>query len=233
MTYKIYRDLFFDLDHTLWDFETNSLETLNEIYEKHSLKSTGIPTVNDFIEVYHRHNYRLWADYRRGKIVKAALRVQRFELCLKEFGIHNQPLSVAIANDYVRISPTKTNLFPHTLEVLEYLAAKYRMHIITNGFEEVQFTKLKLSGLMAYFTEVITSEDAGSTKPNPAIFDYALKRSGAKAETSIMIGDDADTDIKGARLAGMDQVLFDVADNQQDSLATYRITSLDQLTSIL
>lgn len=233
MTYKIYRDLFFDLDHTLWDFETNSLETLTEIFEKYSLGASGIPSPDDFIEVYHRHNYRLWADYRRGKIVKEVLRVQRFELCLQEFGIHNQTLSEAIANDYVSISPTKTNLFPHTLEVLEYLTANYRMHIITNGFEEVQFTKLKVSGLMAYFTEVITSEDAGATKPNPAIFDYALKRSGAKAETSIMIGDDADTDIKGARLAGMDQVLFDVADNQQDSLATYRITSLDQLTSIL
>lgn len=233
MTKKLYRDIFFDLDHTLWDFETNSLETLNEIFDKHSLNAAGIPTANDFIEVYHRHNYRLWAEYRLGKILKESLRVQRFELCLKEFGITNQAVSEAIANDYVSISPTKTNLFPHALEVLEYLAAKYRMHIITNGFEEVQFTKLRQSGLMDYFTEVITSEDAGATKPNPTIFEYALKRSGAKAESSIMIGDDDDADIKGARLAGLDQVLFDVADNQQNSLATYRITSLDQLTSIL
>ncbi|MDY0101860.1 MAG: YjjG family noncanonical pyrimidine nucleotidase [Lentimicrobium sp.] len=233
MTKKLYRDIFFDLDHTLWDFETNSLETLNEIFDKHALKAAGMPDANTFIEVYHRHNHRLWSDYRRGEILKEDLRINRFKLCLNEFDIHSQPLIEAIANDYVSISPTKTNLFPHTLEVLDYLGAKYRMHIITNGFEEVQFTKLRHSGLMNYFTEVITSEDAGATKPNPAIFGYALKRSGAKAETSIMIGDDEETDIKGAKQAGMDQVLFDVTDNQQGSLATYRITSLDQLTHIL
>ena len=233
MTKKLYRDIFFDLDHTLWDFETNSLETLKEIFEKHSLKAAGVPDVEAFIEVYHSHNHRLWSDYRQGKIEKEELRVQRFGLCLNDFGITDPAIIQAIANDYVTISPTKTNLFPHALEILTYLKSKYRLHIITNGFVEVQYTKLERSGLRPYFTKVITSEEAGANKPDPAIFNYALELANAAAAASLMIGDNDEVDIDGARLAGIDQVLFDLTDEQQDSLATYRITSLAQLAEIL
>lgn len=233
MTKKLYQDIFFDLDHTLWDFETNSLETLNEIFEKYVLKATGIPDAKAFVEVYHNHNHRLWSDYRQGKIEKEELRVQRFELCLNDFGINDPGLAEAIANDYVSISPTKTNLFPHVHEILAYLKSKYRLHIITNGFVEVQYTKLEHSGLRSYFTEVITSEEAGANKPDPVIFHYAMKRANATAETSLMIGDNEEVDIVGARLAGLDQVLFDFADEQQDSVATYRISSLAQLADFL
>lgn len=233
MTKKLYQDIFFDLDHTLWDFETNSLETLNEIFEKYELKAAGIPDAKAFVEVYHNHNHRLWSDYRQGKIEKEELRVQRFELCLNDFGINDPMLAEAIANDYVSISPTKTNLFPHVHEILAYLKSKYRLHIITNGFVEVQYTKLEHSGLRSYFTEVITSEEAGANKPDPVIFHYAMKRANATAETSLMIGDNEEVDIVGARLAGLDQVLFDFADEQQDSVATYRISSLAQLADFL
>lgn len=233
MTKKLYQDIFFDLDHTLWDFETNSLETLKEIFEKHSLKAAGIPDVETFIEVYHRHNHRLWSDYRRGEISKEVLRVQRFGLCLNDFGITDPFIIEAIANDYVTISPTKTNLFPHVYEILTYLKSKYRLHIITNGFVEVQYTKLERSRLRPYFANVITSEEAGANKPDAAIFNYALKLANASAEASLMVGDNAEVDIDGARLAGIDQVLFDFTDEQQDSLATYRITSLSQLAGIL
>ena len=229
----MYRNIFFDLDHTLWDFETNSLETLNEIFEKYELNAVGIPDAKVFVEVYLNHNHRLWSDYRQGKIEKEALRVQRFELCLNDFGMNDPGLAEAIANDYVSISPTKTNLFPHVHEILTYLKSKYRLHIITNGFVEVQYTKLEHSGLRNYFTEVITSEEAGANKPDPAIFHYAMKRANATAETSLMIGDNEEVDIEGARLAGIDQVLFDFADEQQDSVATYRISSLAQLADFL
>ena len=233
MIKKLYQDIFFDLDHTLWDFETNSLETLCEIFEKHALKAAGIPDVDTFIDVYHRHNNRLWGDYRRNEIEKDVLRVQRFELCLNDFGITDSLLIESIANDYVTISPTKTNLFPHVHEILTYLKSKYLLHIITNGFVEVQYTKLELSGLRPYFTKVITSEEAGANKPDPAIFNYAMQLANATAEGSLMIGDNEEVDIEGARLAGIDQVLFDFAGEQQDSRATYRITSLMQLAEIL
>ncbi len=139
----------------------------------------------------------------------------------------------AIANDYVTISPTKTNLFPQALEILTYLKSKYRLHIITNGFVEVQYTKLERSGLRPYFIKVITSEEAGANKPAPAIFNYALELANATAAASLMIGDNEEVDIDGARLAGIDQVLFDFADEHQGSVATYRITSLQQLAGIL
>lgn len=233
MTKKLYQDIFFDLDHTLWDFETNSLETLIEIFEKHSLKAAGIPNVDAFIEVYHNHNHRLWRDYRMGEIEKEELRVQRFGLCLNDFGITDSVLIESIANDYVSISPTKTNLFSDVHEILTYLKSKYRLHIITNGFVEVQYTKLEHSGLRPYFTEIITSEEAGANKPDPAIFKYALKLSNATAQTSLMIGDNIEVDIEGARLAGLDQVLVDFSDEHQDSRVTYRITGLIQLAKIL
>ena len=233
MTKKLYQDIFFDLDHTLWDFETNSLETLKEIFEKYSLKAAGIPDVDVFIEVYHSHNHRLWSEYRRGEIAKEVLRVKRFGLCLNDFGITDPGIIEAIANDYVTISPTKTNLFPHAHKILTYLKSKYRLHIITNGFVEVQYTKLEHSGLRPYFIKVVTSEEAGVNKPDPAIFTYALKLANATAEASLMIGDNEEVDIDGARLAGIDQVLFDFADEHQDSMATYRITSLVQLAEFL
>jgi len=230
---KHYRDIFFDLDRTLWDFDTNSIETFHDLFDKYKLADRGVASFETFIDHYHRHNHLLWEFYRQGKIVKEVLNIRRFSLTLHEFGINDNVLSSNMAEDYVSLSPTKTNLFPGTLQVLSYLRLNYRMHIITNGFEEVQYRKLNHSGLMQFFDQVITSEDAGSKKPEVSIFEYAFRRTGAKPESSVMIGDDEEVDILGARLAGMDQILVDFKREYPQSSATYHIFSLNELTSIL
>ncbi len=233
MKQKTYQHIFFDLDKTLWDFETNSIETFREIFIKHKLADRGVHSFDEFLNIYNRHNHILWEFYRQGEIVKEVLNIRRFSQTLHEFGITDNLLSSNIAEDYVNLSPTKTNLFPHTIAILEYLSKKYTLHIITNGFEEVQYRKLNFSGLKMYFTEIITSEDAGSKKPERHIFDYALKRSGALPEVSLMIGDDEEVDILGAIEVGMDQVLVDYNKEFLTTKATYRIESLDELYGII
>ncbi|MFH1121395.1 MAG: YjjG family noncanonical pyrimidine nucleotidase [Bacteroidota bacterium] len=233
MKKKTYRHIFFDLDKTLWDFDTNSIETFKEIFNKYNLTERGVHSFDEFLEVYNKHNHVLWEFYRQGEIVKEVLNIRRFALTLHDFGINDNLLSSRIAEDYVSLSPTKTNLFPHTIAILEYLSKKYTLHIITNGFEEVQYRKLTHAGLMMYFSEIITSEDAGSKKPERLIFNYALKRSGALPEESLMIGDDEEVDIVGAFEAGMDQVLVDYKGELLQTKATYRIESLDELYGII
>lgn len=233
MNRKTYRHIFFDLDKTLWDFETNSVETFREIFSKYRLSEKGVDSFDRFLERYNHHNLMLWEFYRQGEIVKEVLNIRRFALTLHEFGISDNLLSSNMANDYVTLSPTKTNLFPDAYAVLEYLGDKYKLHIITNGFEEVQHKKLNNAGLMKYFTSVITSEDAGARKPESGIFEFALHRSGAKPDESLMIGDDEEVDILGALSVGMDQVLVDYNGEIHDSKATYRIRKLSELFGLL
>lgn len=228
-----YKHLFFDLDRTLWDFETNATETFTEIHTKYTLAQKGITTLDDFMDVYERINLKLWDDYRKGQIKKEVLNVQRFALTLDNFGIDDELLSQNIAKDYIELSPTKKNLFPYTISILEYLFTRYKLHIITNGFEEVQHKKLNNSNLSKYFTHVITSEDAGYKKPDINIFKYAFDITGASPEESLMIGDDIEVDIEGAKLAGMDQVLVDYKNEASNGVATFHITSLAELYELL
>lgn len=229
----LYKHLFFDLDRTLWDFERNANETFNDIYHKYQLTDRGVTTFDDFMEVYHGINKTLWDYYRKGQIEKEVLNVQRFAQTLDTFGIDDLLLSNNIAHDYIELSPTKKHLFPDTVPVLEYLSGKYELHLITNGFEEVQFKKLINSNLMHFFTHVITSEEAGYKKPDPNIFIYALNIAGTTSAQSLMIGDDQEVDIAGAREVGIDQVLVDYDDKYVDAPATFRVTSLSELLQIL
>lgn len=233
MKNRTYQHIFFDLDNTLWDFNSNSIEAFREIFIKYQLIERGVDSFDRFLEIYSTYNHLLWEFYRKGEIVKEVLNIRRFALTLNDFGINDNLLSSNIASDYINLSPTKTNLFPHTIAILEYLSIRYKLHIITNGFEEVQHRKLSHSGLTMFFNEIITSEDAGSKKPDASIFKYALKRSGATPEESLMIGDDEEVDIAGARDAGIDQVLVDYKGDKVDTTATYRISGLDQLFTIL
>ncbi len=228
-----YNHIFFDLDRTLWDFDKSSMETFADIFENRKLKDMGIESVDIFHDVYEIHNKKLWDLYRNGGIDKEVLRGRRFYLTLKDFGIDNAELAEAIGMDYVTISPLKVNLFPQALAALDYLFPKYKLHIITNGFQEVQDVKIEASGLAAYFDTIVTSEEAGIKKPNEEIFHYAMRKAGATASQSLMIGDDLDVDILGAKKVGMDQVLFDPNANQVVNNATYYITCLDGLKTFL
>lgn len=227
------KHVFFDLDRTLWDFEKSAGETFEEIFHEHKLFNQGIPSVEDFHEAYTIHNDRLWDQYRKGEIEKEILRGLRFNLTLKDFEIVDEVLGEKIGDDYVRISPLKVNLFPYSIEILEYLFPKYKMHIITNGFSEVQDTKLKASGMDKYFIEVITSEEAGVKKPHPDIFKFAFEKAGASPHESIMIGDDYEVDIIGARDVNMEQIFFDPENKSGKNGSSFHINNLKEIEGIL
>jgi putative hydrolase of the HAD superfamily len=228
-----YKDLFFDLDHTIWDFELNSKETLWDLHLKYELEAKGINNFDEFYSIYSVHNHRLWDRYSKGFIKQEELRWKRIYLSLLDYKIADEALSKEMSVDYLTILPNKKNLFPYTIEILEYLKSKdYSMHLITNGFESVQFKKIKNSNLADYFTEVITSEASNSLKPNKEIFEYALKVSNANLETSIMIGDNEDADIQGAINAGMDSIFVNHLQIQPTVPATHTITHLKELENI-
>jgi putative hydrolase of the HAD superfamily len=228
-----YKDLFFDLDHTIWDFELNSKETLWELHLKYELEAKGIDNFDVFYSSYSVHNHRLWDRYTKGYIKQEELRWKRIYLSLLEYKIADEALSREMSVDYLDILPNKKNLFPYTIEILEYLKSKdYTMHLITNGFQTVQFKKIKNSNIADYFTEVITSEASNSLKPNKEIFEYALNASNAKLETSIMIGDNESADIQGAINAGMDSIFVNHLQIQPTVPATHTITHLKELENI-
>ena len=228
-----YKDLFFDLDHTIWDFELNSKETLWDLHLKYELEAKGIHDFDVFYSQYSVHNHRLWDRYTKGFIKQEELRWKRIYLSLLDYKIADEALSKEMSVDYLDILPNKKNLFPYTIEILDYLKNKdYKMHLITNGFESVQFKKIKNSNLADYFTEVITSEASNSLKPNKEIFDYALKACNAKLESSIMIGDNEAADIQGAINAGMDSIFVNHLQIQPTVPATHTITHLKELENI-
>jgi len=229
-----YKDLFFDLDHTLWDFETNSKETIQELYKTHRLADLGIVDFDGFYATYSAHNHRLWDRYTKGFIKQEELRWKRVYLSLLDFKVANEPLAKEMSQAYLEILPNKKHLFPYTIEILEYLKQKdYKMHLITNGFESVQFKKIKNSGLADYFIEVITSEASNSLKPQKEIFEYALKNANASVEKSIMIGDNEFADIQGGINMGMDTVFVNHIQAIPTIPATYTITHLKELETIL
>jgi putative hydrolase of the HAD superfamily len=228
-----YKDLFFDLDHTIWDFELNSKETLWDLHQKYQLESKGIDNFDVFYNSYSIHNHRLWDRYTKGFIKQEELRWKRIYLSLLEYKIADEALSKEMSVDYLDILPNKKNLFPYTIEILDYLKNKdYKMHLITNGFESVQFKKIKNSNIADYFIEVITSEASNSLKPNKEIFDYALKASNAKLESSIMIGDNESADIQGAINAGMDSIFVNHLQVEPTVPATHTITHFKELENI-
>jgi putative hydrolase of the HAD superfamily len=229
----MYQHVFFDLDRTLWDFEINSHETLIELIDKYKLVEKGISSSNTFIEEYYKINDQLWEEYRQGTINQETLRFERFNRALLKYEITDLELIKNIGNDYVYLSPLKTNLVPHTIEILDYLKSKYDLHIITNGFEEVQHIKLSNSGIANYFSEIITSERAGFKKPDKRIFDYSLSATNSTREKSIMIGDCINADILGAKNAGIHQIYFNPNDNSHQEEITHEINSLIELKKIL
>ena len=233
-----YRHLFFDLDHTIWDFEANARATLSFLYEELNLKERGVHDFELFYKNYIAHNDKLWERYRKGFIKQEELRIKRMWLALLDFKIADDNLANEMNIRFLDLLPTRTLLFPYTKEILKYLADKnYSLHLITNGFEKTQHSKLHYSGLSSFFKEVITSEGSNSLKPNKEIFDYAFARANALPEQSIMIGDSIEVDIVGALNAGIDQVHVNHISNEpvlvlDNTLPTFTVYSLKELEII-
>ena len=229
-----YRHIFFDLDHTLWDFDANARETLQHLYHELKLVERGVHDFDLFHKNYLAHNEKLWDRYRKGYIKQEELRLKRMWLALLDFKIADEALAREMSDIFLSLLPTRNILFPDALDVLHYLRDKgYRMHLITNGFEKTQHSKLQHCGLASFFEQVITSEGSNSLKPHPEIFLYAMEKAGAEAKESIMIGDSLEVDIEGAMNVGMDQVHANYIGSLQHIKPTYTITALKQLKDIL
>ena len=228
-----YKHLFFDLDHTLWDFDANAKETLTEVYTFFDLEAKGVHPFNDFYKHYLHHNEILWDRYHKGFITSDELKWKRMWRTILEFKIGSEQLAKDMSLHFLEILPTKKILFPHTIEILNYLTAKgYTLHLITNGFEKTQWSKINNSGLSRYFTHMITSEASNSLKPKKEIFEYALNKAGAILSESIMLGDNLDADIQGAINAGMDCVFVNHLKTNTDVNPTYIIHHLKELEQI-
>lgn len=228
-----YRHIFFDLDRTLWDFERNSDEVLQELFESYRLRDRGMDSREGFVADYRRINEAFWKAHREGKMGKDELRYERFYRTLLAYGISDRYLADRLAEDYLRETPRRTLLIEGAQELLAALAPHYRLHLLTNGYADTQLEKLKGTGSEAYFELVVTSDRAGARKPDAHFFHYAIERLGAEKEESLMVGDDVEADIIGARDFGIDQVLFDQHGTKEDPGANYRIARLKELLHFL
>lgn len=198
-------DIFFDLDHTLWDFDRNSSLAFERVFSKHNI---GID-VSTFVRVYEPINFDYWKLYREEKVSKQQLRRGRLIDAFSRFEIILPITKIdALAVSYIDELPIDNHLFDGTVEILEYLVSKYTLHIITNGFQEVQLLKLKNSGIYSYFKTITSSEEVGLKKPNPVIFKKALEKANVFTENSIMIGDSFEADILGAEAVGMKTLFY-------------------------
>jgi putative hydrolase of the HAD superfamily len=192
------KNIFFDLDHTIWDFDTNSQETLKTLYEEYKMQFITPCDVNEFIKIYTRVNHDLWALYRQNRVTKEELRHRRFLDTFTEMKVYEEDMPQDMETAYIAYCPTKTALMPGAIETLKYLSQNYDLHIITNGFAESQRTKLKCSNLAHYFKTLTISEEVGAQKPHAHIFNSALKNAGSSMTVSHYIGDNLEADVKGA-----------------------------------
>lgn len=229
-----YKHLFFDLDHTLWDFDTNARESMIDVYSEFELHKNTTEDFNQFYEIYAHHNKQLWERYQKGFISAEELKWKRMWRTLLDFKIADENLSKNMGKRFLEILPTKQSVFPYTVEILNYLFQKeYQIHIITNGFEKTQWSKIKNSKIDHFFTHIITSESSNSMKPEKEIFEYALQKANTISSESIMIGDNLEADIKGAIDFGMDCVFVNHINASTEIKPTYTITHLKELESIL
>jgi putative hydrolase of the HAD superfamily len=218
--------VFFDLDHTLWDFEKNSDLAFKKVFDKQNITID----LNSFLTVYKPLNLEYWKLYREEKISKDELRYGRLKNTFDavNYAITDDLIDI-IAIEYIDSLPDFNHLFEYTFEILEYLKDKYQLHIITNGFEEIQIKKMESSNILHYFNSVITSESVGVKKPNPKVFYHALNVANAKKENSIMIGDNIEADVLGAINIGMQAIHCNF---EQEKVVDLNIISIASLLEI-
>ena len=229
-----YQHIFFDLDNTLWDFDRSSILAFDKIYEIFNLINYGIPSAKDFHTTYFDHNNRLWDLYRKGEIDKDFLKIERFRLPLKDYGIVDEKLSIDLGESYTDYAARLVALVPNTIEVLNYLKEKnYKIHLITNGFLEVQSIKMKASGLDKMIDSSFVSEEVGFKKPDHRIFFHAMNEVGGNIENSVMIGDDLSVDIIPAKEIGMKHIYFNRKKISHNEMLDYEIFDLIEICKIL
>lgn len=218
-------DVFFDLDHTLWDFDKNSALTFEKIFKENKLELE----LASFLKVYEPLNLEYWKLYREEKIDKPSLRYGRLADTFKALNITVTDITIhKLSEDYITNLTTFNHLFDSTVEILEYLKPNYNLHIITNGFKEVQFGKLEKANIHHYFETITNSEMVGVKKPNPIIFNHALKLAQANVEESVMVGDNYEADILGALNIGLDAICFNYHKEELDD----QIKSVDHLLEL-
>lgn len=230
---KKYSCVLFDLDHTLWDYDSNCAEALRDLHGEYKLRERSNHSFEMFLNAFITINTELWDQFDRGEIHRDVIRYERFHRILLEVGIDDYFLSLELSKQYVLQSPRKKNLVPNALEILDYLSLKYPLTIITNGFADIQATKLSSSGITKYFDLVVTSEKVGHKKPAKEIFEYALRHRKADPSEAIMIGDNLLTDIQGAKNAGVDDVFFNPSKKTHSNEVFMEITDLAELKSVL
>lgn len=230
---KKYDYLFFDLDNTFWSVDQNQICALRDVHYTFAM-DRYFESFEDFYNRFIEINTQLWLDYRDDKINRFQLRNDRFSMLLKQVGVNDLPMSLRMSDEYLRVTPTHTNLIDGSVEILEYLYNKgYKMSLVTNGFNEVQFSKVEKSGLEKYFEHIITSELAGCNKPAIGIFEYALNKLGLQKEQVIMIGDDPYNDVWGAEQAGLDSIYLNEAKAAHELSPTYEVHHLLEIKDIL
>ena len=228
-----YKNLFFDLDDTLWAFSANARDTYEEMYRKYDY-DRFFDSFEHYYSLYQRRNLELWAEYADGKVTKEELNRQRYLYPLEAVGAGDSALSEAYEKDALATIPTKSKLMPHAREVLEYLSAKYNLYILSNGFKELQFHKMRSSDIDKYFRKVVLSDDIGILKPWPEIFHFALSTTQSELNDSLMIGDSWENDIAGAAGVGMHQVFYNLSGRTDLPFTpTYQITDLKELLDLL
>jgi len=230
---KKYTHLLFDLDHTLWDYDSNVRDSLSELFTDYDLGSLGNPDFELFFEAFQATNYTLWEQFNKGLIDKDELRAIRFKKVFSRAELPVSEIPENLEEEFILRTSTKPKVMDHAFETLDYLKTKYRLHIITNGFNLSQYNKLKSSKLDPYFDLIVTSENSGFRKPDKRIFDHALLQIKTEANHCLMIGDNPLSDIQGAQNAKIDQVFYNPLNTENIVKPTFTIHHLSELIKIL
>jgi putative hydrolase of the HAD superfamily len=228
-----YKNLFIDLDDTIYDFSGASRESFRETYDLLHYERY-FDSFEHYLSLYEPYNLELWRIYGEGKITKEELNRRRYSHPLECVGVNDQQLADTFCREALGRIPTKGPLMPGAMEILEYLRPKYNMYILSNGFKELQSRKMRTAGIDGYFDALILSEDIGVNKPNRELYEYALAKTGSKLSESLMIGDMFDTDIVGAANIGMEQMYYNPKEKKGHAFTpTYEVTHLLQIKEIL
>lgn len=228
------KHIFFDLDNTLWDHRKNAYLTLKEIFKREEVEYKYSIDFEDFHREYFTINERLWEQIRDGEIDKEYLRKHRFYDAFLFFGIDDFELAQIFEHNFLDEILNYNDLVEGAVELLEYLTEqKYRLHILSNGFQEVTNRKCELSGISAFFETITSADEINIRKPKPQIYEYALKKAGANKEESMMIGDDWIADVEGAKAFGLQVVFFDVFNDNFEAEEVKVIKKLKEITEFL